>query len=147
LNFSIERILHMTPEQKALVQETWLAVAPISDQAAELFYGRLFELNPALKQLFKSDMNEQGKKLMQMIGFCVAGLDRLDELVPAVEALGRRHVNYGVMESHYDTVGAALLWTLEQGLGEAFTPQVEQAWSEVYQTLAGTMISVATAAA
>ena len=99
----------MTPEQKALVQETWTAVAPISGQAAELFYGRLFELDSSLMPLFKSDMREQGKKLMQMIGFCVAGLDRLDELVPAVEALGRRHVNYGVVESHYDTVGSALL--------------------------------------
>jgi hemoglobin-like flavoprotein len=137
----------MTPAQKALVQETWKAVASISDQAADLFYARLFELDPSLRPLFKSDRKEQGQKLMQMIGVCVAGLDRLDQLVPAVEALGQRHVDYGVMESHYDTVGAALLWTLGQGLGEAFTPQVEQSWAEVYQTLAGTMKSVAKAAA
>jgi hemoglobin-like flavoprotein len=137
----------MTPKQKALVQESWKAVMPISAQAADLFYGRLFDLDPALKPLFKSDIKEQGKKLMQMIGMCVAGLDHLDQLVPAVESLGRRHVNYGVVESHYDTVGAALLWTLEKGLGEAFTPQVEQAWAEVYQTLASTMKSVAKAAA
>jgi hemoglobin-like flavoprotein len=137
----------MTPEQKGLVQETWKAVMPISAQAAELFYGRLFDLDPLLRPLFKSDMKEQGQKLMQMIGVCVAGLDRLDQLVPAIESLGRRHVNYGVVDSHYDTVGAALLWTLKQGLGEAFTPQVEQAWAEVYQTLASTMKTVAKAAA
>jgi hemoglobin-like flavoprotein len=104
-----------------------------------LFYGRLFELDPTLKTLFKVDMREQGRKLMQMIGLAVSKLDALDELVPVVEALGRRHAGYGVKEGDYDTAGNALLWTLEQGLGPAFTPDVKSAWTAVYQVLASTM--------
>ncbi|MEM7144429.1 MAG: globin family protein [Verrucomicrobiota bacterium] len=130
----------MTEEQKALVQGTWEQVVPIADTAAELFYGKLFELDPNLKPLFaNSDMKEQGKKLMQMIGMAVAGLDKLDELVPAVQALGRRHVGYGVEASHYDTVGAALLDTLDKGLGDGFTEEVKDAWTETYVTLATVM--------
>jgi hemoglobin-like flavoprotein len=129
----------MTPTQKSLVQQTFGAVVPIADKAAALFYARLFELDPALKALFKVDLREQGGKLMQMIGFAVGKLDAPDELVPAVEALGRRHVGYGVKEADYDTVGAALLWTLEQGLGAAFTPDVKAAWAAVYGVLAATM--------
>ena len=106
-----------------------------------MFYGRLFELNPSLRPLFKSDLRDQGKKLMQMIGFCVGKLDALDELVPIVKSLGARHVGYGVVESDYATVGAALLWTLEQGLGPAFTPEVKGAWAEVYGVLSGTMVA------
>lgn len=133
----------MTPEQKSLVQETWKMVEPIAPQAAELFYGRLFELDPSLQSLFKSDMVEQGKKLMQMLAACVAGLDDLGELTPAVEALGKRHLGYQVLSEHYTTVGEALLWTLEQGLGENFTPEVKDAWTEVYVTLSGVMIAAA----
>ena len=133
----------MTPQDKLLVQQTWESVKPISEHAAELFYGRLFELDPSLKPLFKSDMKEQGKKLMQMIGVAVASLDKLDELVPAVEDLGRRHVDYGVVDEHYDTVGDALLWTLGQGLGDAFTDEVKAAWTEVYTVLASTMKAAA----
>ena len=104
-----------------------------------MFYGRLFELNPSLRPLFKIDLRDQGKKLMQMIGFCVGKLDALDELVPLVKSLGARHVGYGVVESDYAAVGAALLWTLEQGLGPAFTPAVKDAWATVYGVLSSTM--------
>lgn len=112
---------------------------PIADTAAKLFYGRLFELDPELRPLFKSDITEQGRKLMQMIQLAVRGLNDLPALVPAVEQLGRRHVDYGVRNKDYETVGTALLWTLEKGLGEGFTPEVREAWTAVYTLLAGTM--------
>jgi hemoglobin-like flavoprotein len=129
----------MTPAEKVLVQQTFAKVVPIADQAAALFYGRLFEMDPSLRPLFKTDLVEQGKKLMQMIGFAVKGLDTLDQLVPAVQNLGRRHAGYGVTDVHYETVGGALLWTLEKGLGPAFTPDVKAAWVTVYTLLATTM--------
>ena len=129
----------MTPEQKTLVQESFALVAPIAETAAELFYGRLFELDPSLRDLFHGDMREQGRKLMQMLTVAVRGLDHLEEIVPAVQALGRRHAGYGVLDEHFETVGAALLWTLEQGLGSAFTPAVAQAWATAYNVLASTM--------
>jgi hypothetical protein len=129
----------MDATQIALVRDSFAKVAPIADTAASLFYGRLFELDPALKSLFKGDMTAQGKLLMQMIATAVGALDRLDTIVPAVESLGKRHAGYGVAASHYDTVGAALLWTLGQGLGPAFTPEVEAAWTETYGLLAGVM--------
>ena len=129
----------MTPEEKALVQSTFAQLVPIADQAAALFYARLFEMDPGLRPLFRSDMREQGKKLMQMIGACVKGLDALDQLVPTVKDLGRRHAGYGVTDAHYETVGGALLWTLERGLGSAFTPAVKGAWTTVYTVLATTM--------
>jgi len=129
----------MTPEQVFLVQKSWRQVLPIADTAAELFYTRLFTLDPSVKPLFKGDMKAQGKKLMAMIGTAVGGLSKLESIVPAVQDLGRRHVKYGVKDQHYDTVGAALLWTLEQGLGEAFTPDVKSAWITVYGVLATTM--------
>jgi hemoglobin-like flavoprotein len=112
----------MTPRQIQLVQKTWKEIAPISDKAAELFYGRLFKLDPSLKMLFKADMKEQGKKLMQMIAVAVNGLPKLDSTIAAIEDLGRRHVEYNVTDEMYDTMGEALLWTLGQGLGPAFTP-------------------------
>ena len=129
----------MTATQKALVQSTFASIATIADDAAVLFYQRLFELDPALRPMFRGDMAEQRKKLMQMITAAVKGLDRLEQLVPVVQDLGRRHVRYGVEDSHYDTVGAALLWTLEAGLGRAFTPEVKEAWAAVYGLLATTM--------
>jgi len=129
----------MTPKQIELVQSTWAKVMPISEQAAALFYGRLFELDPSLKMLFKTDIKEQGKKLMMMITAAVRGLSDVPALVPVVENLGRRHVGYGVKSEHYGTVGTALLWTLEQGLGPGFTPQVKEAWATVYHVLATTM--------
>lgn len=124
----------------ALVQRTWEQVVPIADTAAQLFYDRLFELDPSLRAMFAhSDMTEQRKKLMQMITVAVRGLGRLDELLPAVQALGRRHVNYGVTDAHYGTVGAALLWTLERGLGDGYTAEVHTAWAATYDTLATVM--------
>jgi len=129
----------MTPIQKDLVQKSWEKVVPISETAASLFYGRLFELDPALKPMFTSDIKEQGKKLMQMITVAVRGLDDLGALVPAVQALGRRHAGYGVKDEHYGTVATALLWTLEQGLGPDFTPETKDAWVVVYTILADTM--------
>jgi hemoglobin-like flavoprotein len=137
----------MTPEQIQSIQATWLQVLPIADKAAQLFYGKLFELDPAVKPMFKGDMVEQGRKLMKTIGLVVNSLTRLEEIVPAVQDLGRKHVAYGVRPEHYDTVGAALLWTLEQGLGSAFTPQVKAAWAAAYGTLAWAMKEAAYAPA
>jgi len=133
----------MTPQEKTLVQESFAKVAPIAEQAAALFYENLFTADPTLKPLFRGDMAEQGKKLMKMIATAVNGLDRLEAIVPAVEDLGRRHVKYGVKPEHYDTVGSALIQTLAQGLGPAFTPQVKDAWITVYGILAGTMKAAA----
>lgn len=129
----------MTPQQTMLVKSSWQKVLPIRDTAAELFYTKLFALDPALKPLFTTDIKEQGRKLTAMISTAVNGLDRIDSIVPAVQDLGRRHVGYGVKDEDYDTVAAALLWTLEKGLGDAFTPEVKAAWVEVYTVLAGTM--------
>ena len=129
----------MTDKQKVLVQESFEKVRPIADAAASLFYDRLFTLDPSLRALFRGNMKEQGQKLMQMIGMAVKGLDKLNELVPAVENLGRRHGGYGVRTEHYETVGTALLWTLEQGLGADFNEDVKDAWATVYGVLAGVM--------
>jgi len=129
----------VTSEQKALVQQSFAQVLRISDQAAALFYSRLFQLDPTLRPLFRGDLQDQGRKLMQMLGFCVGKLNTLDEIVPAVKELGRRHASYGVTNDAYQTVGAALLWTLEQGLGPHFTPDVKGAWTAVYGVLADTM--------
>ena len=137
----------MTPEQAVLIKTTWSQVMPIKEQAAALFYGRLFEIDPGLKPMFQGNMNEQGRKLMAMINTAVNGLDRLEAIVPAVQELGRRHVAYGVQDQHYDSVGSALLWTLEKGLGAGFTPAVRDAWSAVYGLLATTMKQAAAKAA
>ena len=133
----------MTPNQIALVQSSWENVKPISEQAAELFYGRLFELDPSLRPLFKGDMKEQGKKLMATLNLAVTSLTKLDDILPAVQDLGRRHVQYGVPDESYATVGQALLWTLEQGLGEEFTPDVKEAWAITYVTLSNVMLDAA----
>ncbi len=133
----------MTPVQIALVQESLKKVVPIKDAAASMFYDRLFMLDPSLRPLFKGDMTEQGRKLMAMIATVVGGLTRLESIVPAVEALGQRHGEYGVQPSHYGTVGEALLWALEQGLGEAFTDDVKEAWVAAYGILSSTMIAAA----
>ena len=134
----------MNSEQITLVQTSFALVLPIADSAAHLFYQRLFELDPALRPMFRGDMDEQGRKLMTMLKIAVNGLTRLDQLVPAVQALGRRHGAYGVRDEHYDTVGAALLWTLRLGLGVAFTAEVEAAWISAYTLLADTMKAAAT---
>src|SRR5215510_3392698 len=133
----------LTLTQKELVQETFATIAPIADDAAALFYRRLFEIDPSLQRMFRGDMAEQRKKLMQMLTAAVKGLDRLEQLVPVVQDLGRRHAKYGVADEHYDTVASALLWTLEQGLGEAFTEELKGAWVTVYTLLATTMKNAA----
>jgi hemoglobin-like flavoprotein len=133
----------LTLSQIELVQSTFAIIAPIADDAAALFYRRLFEIDPSLRQMFKGDMTDQRRKLMQMLTAAVKGLPRLDRLVPVVEDLGRRHAGYGVKDEHYETVGAALLWTLEKGLGSAFTPDVKDAWTTVYGVLASTMKNAA----
>ncbi len=129
----------MNAEQIKLVQESFQKLAPIADAAAALFYGRLFDLDPSLEALFKGDMAEQGRKLMQMLGVVVKSLDRLEQVLPAVCALGARHAGYGVREKDYDTVGRALIWALKKGLRDDFTPEVEAAWARVYAALAGVM--------
>ena len=126
--------------QIQLVQTTWSKLMPIQNEAARLLYDRLFELDPSAKTLFKtSDLREQGRRLMAMITIAVNGLTHVDSIVPVVRDLGRRHAGYGVRDEHYDTVGLALVWTLEQGLGDDFTPQVRGAWIDVYMLLADTM--------
>lgn len=129
----------LTAAQKTLVQTSFATIVPIADDAAALFYQRLFELDPSLQAMFRGSMIEQRKKLMQMLTAAVKGLGRLEQLVPVVRDLGRRHATYGVAEAHYDTVGAALLWTLEMGLGAAFTAETREAWTAVYGLLATTM--------
>ncbi len=131
----------MTGKQKRLVQASFEQVEPIADLAAKLFYGCLFELDPRLETLFVGDLELQGRKFMQMIGLAVEGLDNLSELVPTLLALGGRHASYGVAEHDYITVRRALLWTLERGLGSAFTPEVKESWVSVYTLLADTMKS------
>jgi hemoglobin-like flavoprotein len=129
----------MTPEQITLVKSSFASVQPIADQAGALFYGRLFVLDPSLRPLFKGDFAEQSRALMRMITIAVNGLDRLETIVPAVQALGVRHAGYGVVDAHYQTVAGALLWTLEQGLGDNFTSDVAEAWTAAYGILAKTM--------
>jgi hemoglobin-like flavoprotein len=129
----------MTPQQIELVKKTWVMVVPIADTAAELFYGRLFELEPSYRAMFKNDMTEQGKKLMKTINIAVEALDNVETLIPTLKQMGADHAGYGVVDRDYNVVGAALLWTLEQGLGEAFTDEVKNAWGAVYEVLANTM--------
>ena len=129
----------MTPEQIEMVQNSWGQVKPISEQAADMFYAKLFEMDPDIKPLFKGDIKIQGRRLMAMITTAVNNLHQLETILEPVQDLGRRHVDYGVKPEHYDTVGAALLWTLGQGLGDGFTGAVEAAWTEAYTILAGVM--------
>jgi hemoglobin-like flavoprotein len=130
----------MTPEQKALVKETWQKVAPTADAAAQLFYDRLFEIDATTRPLFKTtNLPEQRRKLLQALTLVVQGLDHLEVIVPTFAELGRRHARIGVTDGHYDTVGAALLWMLEQRLGSGWTPEAKAAWSGAYALLAGVM--------
>jgi nitric oxide dioxygenase len=133
----------MTPEQVKLVQDSFAKVAPISETAAVLFYDRLFEVAPAVKSMFPADMTEQRRKLMATLAVVVNGLSNLDSILPAASALAVRHISYGARAEHYPVVGAALLWTLEKGLGDAWTPDVAAAWTTAYGTLSGYMISEA----
>lgn len=133
----------MNPSTIDNVQRTFNIIAPISDDAAALFYSKLFELDPSLKSMFSGDMAEQGKKLMKILGVAVSSLNNLEAIVPAVQDLGRRHVKYGVRPQHYNTVAEAILWMLAQTLGATFTPAIKQSWTEVYTVLAETMIAAA----
>lgn len=133
----------MTPESIALIQHSWAKVAPIAPQAAAIFYSELFARDPSTQSLFKGNMTAQGEKLMQMIGLAVSKLNEPDVLIPALQNLGKRHVAYGVKDAHYATVGAALLATLEKGLGSAFTPDVKKAWTAVYGLIADVMTKAA----
>ncbi|PWC42802.1 globin family protein [Azospirillum sp. TSO22-1] len=133
----------MTPEQIALIRDSFKHVVPIRDQAADLFYTRLFEIAPETRSLFRSDIRTQGVKLMAALTMVVNSLDRLETILDAVQSMARRHVHYGVTEAQYDTVGEALLWTLRKGLGDAFTAEVELAWTTAYGALAGVMIAAA----
>ena len=137
----------MTPEQVQSVQDTWKLVVPIADKAADLFYDKLFLMDPNLRPLFPADLVEQKKKLMAMIGRVVGALRDTASVVPAIMELGRRHAGYGTRKEDYATVGGALLWTLEQGLGTAWTPAVEESWIAVYTLLSGVMIDAAAAKA
>jgi len=129
----------MTPRQIALVQDSWNDVLAVSETAAQLFYLRLFALDPSLRLMFKGEMREQGRKLIAMMSVAVNGLTRIETLVPVVEALGRRHAGYGVKDEHYATVAVALLWALEKSLGTRFTYEVHEAWTAGYGLLANTM--------
>ena len=129
----------MTPQQIEIVQQSFRKVAPIAEMAADLFYARLFELDPSLRRLFKGDMKRQGGMLMTMIGSAVRGLSDPNALIPVLIALGRRHSGYGVVDAHYTTVAEALLWTLEQGLGEDFDAQAREAWTAAYMLMASVM--------
>ena len=130
----------MTPEQKLIVKDTWAQVLPIQEKAASLFYGRLFDQYPEVKPMFKGDMQQQGEKLMKMLDQAVSSLDNLDALVEPLKQAGKAHKGWGVAAADYDKVGSSLLWTLEQGLGDAYTPAVEDAWTSTYSTLSSVMI-------
>jgi hemoglobin-like flavoprotein len=133
----------MTPEQVNAIQESFAKVKPIADQAAALFYGRLFETTPAVRPLFRGDMTEQGRKLITTLAVVINGLGDLESVLPAASALAKRHVGYGVKADDYAPVGAALLWTLGQGLGDEWTPELAAAWTEAYTVLSEFMIAEA----
>src|SRR5271155_1091764 len=133
----------MTPDQVKAIQESLAKVVPISEQAAALFYGHLFEIAPAARPLFRGDLEEQGRKLMGMLGAVVNGLGNIETILPAASALAKRHVDYGIKAADYAPVGAALLWTLERGLGAAWTPDLAAAWTDAYGTVSDVMIAEA----
>ena len=133
----------MSPDQVNIVQQSFAKVTPIADQAAVLFYGRLFDIAPSVKAMFPADMTEQRRKLMATLAIVVNGLSNLETILPAVSSLATRHVAYGAKPEHYPVVGEALLWTLEKGLGADWTPEVAEAWTAAYTTLSSFMISQA----
>jgi hemoglobin-like flavoprotein len=133
----------MTERQIEAIRSTFRMIEPTANSAMVAFYERMFELDPTMRPMFRITVEEQGKKLAQVIAIVVKSLDRMEEILPAVRELGARHGQYGVTEQHYATGGAALLWTLEQGLGEAFTEEVKESWSLAYRTLTGAMMESA----
>ncbi len=133
----------MTPKQIGLMQASWAMVLPVKDSVTTLFYGRIFDLDPGLQTLFRGDMKVQGRKLLSFIGAAISSLGSVDNIIPGLQELGRKHLDYGVKDSDYDTFGAALIWALEQGLGEAFSVDVCDAWIQTYELLAGVMKNAA----
>jgi len=133
----------MTPQQIELIRQSFPMVVPIRDRAAALFYESLFSIDPSTQPLFQGDMTMQGAKLMAAIGSMVRALHQLDQVTENLRGLARRHVGYGVAEAQYKSVGTALLWTLEQGLGAEFTPELKEAWAALYEFVSGVMISAA----
>jgi hemoglobin-like flavoprotein len=133
------RIFKMNLRQKELIQSSFEKIVPIADTAAALFYGRIFELDPTLRPMFITDLQVQGKKFMNMLSLIVGGLDNLYQLVPEIQALGRRHVGYGAKPEHYHIIASALLWTLEKGLGDVFTLEVKEAWMAIFTLLSNVM--------
>lgn len=133
----------MIASQITLLRRSWAQVQPAQAEVASLFYDRLFQLDPSLRALFHTDLEQQGRKLMAALSFVVEGLDDLPQRLPTVQALARRHAGYGVQPDHYDTVGRALLWTLQQGPGDAATDEVLQAWRQAYALISGVMIEAA----
>lgn len=129
----------MTPEKVEMVQASFKKVAPIADAAADIFYDRLFEIAPDVRPLFPAQMTDQKRKLMTTLGTAVSNLHQIDTILPVVQELGRKHVGYGVKDAHYDTVGEALLFTLEKGLGDDWTPELKEAWTETYVMVATVM--------
>ena len=134
----------MKSSQIALVQSTFDRILPISDVAAQLFYDRLFQVDPSLRRLFHGDLRMQGKKLMDAVSIIVGNLSRPDRIVPGIRALGRRHLAYGVQERHYDAFGETLMFVLDHALGDGFNPEVRDAWSAAYTLLSETMKDAAT---
>lgn len=133
--------MSITARQITLVQDSFARVAPIADQAAEIFYNKLFEYDPSLRKLFKGDMSEQGRKLMATLGVAVKSLTDLNSLVPVLQKLADRHIDYGVKAEDYTPVGNALLYALKQGLGDEFSPDVREAWVETFRIVSQTMKS------
>ncbi len=130
----------MKPETQRLVRESWAQFQPVAERLAPYFYQRLFELDPEARRLFAhTDMEAQGRKVMQMFGEIARILDQPGALVAEVADLGRRHVHYGVQDHQYDSVGTALIWTLEYGLGPAFSAEVRDAWTEAYLLVAAVL--------
>lgn len=135
----------MQAHHMPLVRNSFALVQPIAAQAAAIFYNHLFAADPSLRALFRGDMVHQGERLMTMIGSAVGLLDKPQVLLPVLRNLGARHGSYGVVDTHYATVGGALLLTLEQGLGDAFTPEVREAWTAMYGVVSRTMIEASRA--
>ena len=133
----------VTAEQRWLVQTSWDKVAPMAPHVAELFYDRLFELNPLLEDHFPADISEAGAQLMQTLGEAVAGLEDPGSVTACLHELGRYHLRHGMRPGYYETMGSALLWTLEQSLAEDFTPRLQEAWSVVYQQFSAVMLEAA----
>ncbi|MBM7072308.1 hemin receptor [Shewanella sp. 202IG2-18] len=131
----------MNQTQIALIQQSWQQVLPIKLQAAELFYNRLFELDPSLKPMFNGDIKEQGDKLMLTLTIAINSLTKLETLIPVLEDMAIRHIGYGVQDEHYQTVGQALIDTLAQAFGEDFTDELKSAWLTMYETVATVMIN------